>query len=174
MGAKSASLRHPAAVGAQGRMAHHLHSLDAEPAGQRRAAKRATGRDAESATRESSLQTQLQISFRNMESSPTAEEHVRERVAKLEHFYDRVVACRVVIEQHHRHQQQGRLFHVRVDVSIPGRTIVVNRDPAEHHAHEDCLVAIRDAFDAAERLLEDHAKRMHGQVKTHVEPGSPR
>lgn len=115
------------------------------------------------------MQTLLQISFRNMEASPSVEQHVRDRAAKLEHFHDRIIACKVVIEQHHRHHRQGRLFHVRLDVSMPRHTIVINRDPAEHHAHEDCLVAVRDAFDAAERLLEDYAKRLHGQVKTHKE-----
>jgi hypothetical protein len=30
----------------------------------------------------------------------------------------------------------------------PGRVMTVGRDPAEHHAHEDVHVAIRDAFGA--------------------------
>jgi hypothetical protein len=41
---------------------------------------------------------------------------------------------------------------------VPGREIVVGREPA-NHAHDDMNVAIRDAFDAARRQLEDVARR---------------
>ena len=112
----------------------------------------------------------LQISFRNMESSELVERQVRERFAQLETFYDRLISCRVVVEKaNQKQQQQGRLFHVRVDLVAPGREIVVRRGPAEHHAHEDAHVAVRDAFDAARRQLEDHVRRMDNRVKAHEE-----
>jgi ribosomal subunit interface protein len=112
----------------------------------------------------------LQISFRNMDPSSACEDQVRGRVAELDKFYDRIIACHVVLEEQHRHHQQGRIFHVRVDLVVPGREIVVRRDPGEHHAHEDMHVAIRDAFDAVRRQLEDHVRRMDNQTKTHEEP----
>ena len=37
-----------------------------------------------------------------------------------------------------------------------------------NHAHDDVYVAIRDAFDAAVRQVEDHARRMRGDTKTHT------
>ncbi len=110
----------------------------------------------------------LQLSFRNMESSESVERQVRERFAQLETFFDRLISCRVVVEKaHQKQQQQGRLFHVRVDLVAPGREIVVRRGPAAHHAHEDAHVAVRDAFDAARRQLEDHVRRMDNRVKAH-------
>jgi cold shock CspA family protein len=72
-----------------------------------------------------------------------------------------------VVERPHRQHHKGTLFHVRIDLRVPGRELVVNRDPTEHHAHEDVYVAIRDAFDAARRQLEDHAREMRGGVKSH-------
>ena len=51
-----------------------------------------------------------------------------------------------------------------------GSEIVVGRDPEAHHAHEDVYVAIRDAFDATRRLLEDHVRRGRGEVKLHGVP----
>jgi len=62
------------------------------------------------------------------------------------------------------------LFHVRVDLKVPGREIVVGRDPAANRGHEDIYVAIRDAFDAAQRLLEDHARQVRRDVKLHAVP----
>ncbi|HZP42154.1 MAG TPA: HPF/RaiA family ribosome-associated protein [Candidatus Binatia bacterium] len=116
------------------------------------------------------MQIPLQVTFRNMPRSPAVEAAVRERADKLEEFHGRVTGCRVVIEAPHRRHRQGTLYHVRVDLTVPGREIVVSREPAAHHAHEDVYVAIRDAFDAARRQLEDHVREQRGATKLHEPP----
>lgn len=113
------------------------------------------------------MQVPLQISFRNLASSPAVEAKVRERVEELEQFYNRITSCHVVIEAPSRHHKEGRLYHIRVDLMVPGREIVVKRDPSEHHAHEDIYVAVRDCFDAVRRQLEDHVRRQRGDSKHH-------
>lgn len=80
------------------------------------------------------------------------------------------MACRVVVEASTRRQLKGRLYHIRVDLTVPGREIVVKRNPPEHRAHEAILVAVRDAFDAARRQLEDHARESRGDTKAHDTP----
>ena len=120
------------------------------------------------------MHTWLQIAFRNMEPSPAIEAKIRERAEQLEQFFGRITSCRVVIEAPHRRQRQGQLYHVRVDLKIPGHEIVVKRDPAEHHAHEDVYVSIRDCFDAARRQLEDQVRRQRGDTKIHEVPGHGR
>jgi ribosomal subunit interface protein len=107
-----------------------------------------------------------------MDRSESVEAKVRERAAELEKFDARITSCRVVIEAANRRHQQGRLYHVRVDIGVPGGEIVVKRNPAEHHAHEDVYVAVRDAFDAARRQIEDHVRRRRGDTKSHGRPGS--
>jgi len=114
------------------------------------------------------MQLPVQVSFRNMPPSEAIETDVRERAAKLEAFFERITSARVVIEAPHRQHRQGKLYHVRIDIRVPGREIVVSREPAEHHAHEDAYVAIRDAFDAARRQLEDYAREVRGSVKAHA------
>jgi ribosomal subunit interface protein len=109
----------------------------------------------------------VQITFNGMDPSEAIEERIRERIDELSRFYDRIESCRVVVESGHRHHRHGRLRLLRIHLTVPGGEIVVNRDPAEHHAHEDVYVAIRDAFDAARRQLEDHVRRLRGDVKTH-------
>lgn len=111
------------------------------------------------------MQIPVQITFRDMEPSPAIEERVRERAAKLERFFDRITSCRVVIEEPHLHQHKGKLFHVRIDITVPGNELVANRNPSNNHGHEDVYVAIRDAFNAAERQLEDHARKLRIRVK---------
>lgn len=100
----------------------------------------------------------LQISFRGMDTSPATEALIRERAEKLDRFHDRITGCRVVVEASHRHQRKGRLYHVRVDLTVPGHEIVVGRERDDDHSHEDIKVAVRDAFDAARRQLEDHLR----------------
>ncbi len=107
----------------------------------------------------------LQITFHGLDPSPAIEAAVREHATRLERFSCDITSCRVLVEAPHRHHQQGNLFRLRIDLTVPGREIVVGRDPAEHHAHEDPYVAIRDAFDAARRQLEDHARIQRGAVK---------
>lgn len=121
------------------------------------------------------MQIPLQISFRNMTSSEAVAARIRERAEEIERFCDRITSCRVVVEAPHRHQHQGRIYHVRVDITVPGEEVVVKRDPSAHHAHEDVYVAIRDAFDAARRQLEDHVRRrFHGERKSHEAPSTGR
>lgn len=116
------------------------------------------------------MQEPLRIAFRNLEAPAAIEEEIRKRVDELEEFFNRIIACNVVVEEHHRHHRQGGLYHVRIDLVVPEREIVVRREPPEHHAHEDLHVAIRDAFDAAQRQLQDHAREMRGDIKTHMAP----
>ena len=116
------------------------------------------------------MQVPLQITFRHMDSSEALAARISERAAELDRFFDRIISCRVAVEQQSARHQQGNLFHVRIDLNIPGREIVVGRDPAAHRAHEDPYIAVRDAFDAARRLLEDHVRERRGDVKMHAVP----
>ena len=108
----------------------------------------------------------LDISFRNMDPSPAVEERIREKAAKLERFYNRIVGCTVVVEAPHRHHHKGKLYSVHIDIRVPGKDLIVDRAKPLDPAHEDVYVAVRDAFNAAARRLEDHARRMRGDVKT--------
>ncbi len=104
----------------------------------------------------------LQITIRGIEHSDALETHIRDKADKLDEFFDRIMSCRVVVEVPHKHHHQGKQFTVRIDIGVPGSEIVVNRDHAE-----DVYVALRDAFDAAKRQLEDYARKIRGDVKTH-------
>ena len=114
------------------------------------------------------MQIPLQITFRDMEPSDAVEAKIREKAEKLDRFHDHIMSCRVVVEMPHQHHNQGKLFHVTVDITVPGSEIVANHASDQNHAHEDPYVAIRDAFDAAKRQLEDYVRRRRGQVKNHA------
>lgn len=113
------------------------------------------------------MQTPLRITFRHMEPSPVVEARVREHVERLERFHGRITGCHVVVEAPPAHRHKGAPFDVKIDLTVPGSEIRVRSERTEHEAHMDVYVALRDAFDAAKRLLQDHAREHRGDVKRH-------
>jgi ribosomal subunit interface protein len=102
--------------------------------------------------------TNPQIIWQNLVPSEEIEAKIRKHIAKLEKFADRLSDCRVVIEVPHRHHHQGNIYHVQINLTVPGGELVVNRQPAQQ-AHEDLNVAIRDAFESAERQLKEYTRQ---------------
>jgi ribosomal subunit interface protein len=113
------------------------------------------------------MQVPLQIAFHNLDRSESVTALIEEKVAWLERFYDRITGCRVVVEAPHRHRRQGKAYLVRIDLTVPGSEIVVNREASLHVQAQDLHIAIRDAFEAARRRLEDHVRKQRKEVKTH-------
>lgn len=112
------------------------------------------------------MQSPVQLTFRDFPPSPALSAHVEKRAAKLDTFFDRIVKCHVVIESPHRHSKHGQRFHVRIDLHVPGKELVVSRTPEE--AREDARAAVDDAFGDAERLLEEFSRQHAFDTKAHV------
>lgn len=106
-----------------------------------------------------------QITFKDVPRSDAVETAILEKVAKLEKRSDRIMGCRIALEAVQQRQHQGKLYSVRIDVTVPGGEIVIKREK-----NEDLYVAIRDAFDAATRKLDGHTERKRGDVKIHEAP----
>jgi ribosomal subunit interface protein len=115
------------------------------------------------------MQHPIQITFRGITPSPAIDARVRERAKKLERFYDRIMGCHVVLEAPHQHHRKGQIYSVTIDLTVPGGELVSESGGVDH-AHEDVFVAIRDAFDALARRLEDYARRQRGEVKPRPTP----
>ena len=111
------------------------------------------------------MATPIQINFRNLEHSPAIEASARKYAEKLTQQNADITSCRVTIESPHKHHYKGKLYHVVVDVRVPGKDLVVSRMPDDQHAHEDVYVAIRDAFDAARRRIREYTKMRRGRAK---------
>ncbi len=112
------------------------------------------------------MQIPLDIRFKDIPRSPALETIIREQVDKLEQVCSEIISCRVTVEAPHRHQNKGRIYHVVVDVNVPGKEIVVSHAQEDNHAHEDPYVAVNDSFRAATRRLKDYTKIRRGNVKT--------
>lgn len=93
-----------------------------------------------------------------MDPSPAVEQRIRDKVAGLVRFHDLITSCHVTVEAPHLHHQQGNIFSVHLDIHVPDKQLAYGRARHRDQGHEDVYVAIRDAFDAAERGLEQYAR----------------
>jgi ribosome-associated translation inhibitor RaiA len=118
------------------------------------------------------MQVPLQISFIDMDPSPALEAKIRERADKLEQFFAGLISCHVIVQGPHHHRSGGRHYAVHIHLQVPGRELDVSRDP-DDVPHGDAYVAVRYAFDAAARRLEDYARKRRGDVKRHERRTDP-
>ena len=105
------------------------------------------------------MQIPLQITFRGLSPMPSAGALITERASRLERFCDRIIRCHVTVGVPHRHHRSGRRYSVHIDITTPLGNILVTREPADSAASQQLGVAIREAFDAATRQLEEEAGR---------------
>lgn len=109
----------------------------------------------------------VQVTFRQVPESLAIKDLILTEAEQLDRYFSRIIGCRVLVESPHRSQRKGKLYHVRIEVKIPGKELVVKRDPGEHAAHTDVYLAIRDAFHEMRRQLQDYTKVRRGYVKHH-------
>ena len=114
---------------------------------------------------------QPQITFRNMGSSAALEARIRGLVQKLQRFSDQIIKCQVVVEApHHQRHEQGALFDFQVNIAVPGKEIVIGLTHSKDPAHANAYVALRDAFRAARRQLQEYERIRRQEVKSHSRP----
>lgn len=104
----------------------------------------------------------FQIVFHNIEQSTSISDAVNKRISKLQRFCDRILAGRVVLDSPHNNHHKGKVYSVGLEIHIPSKEVRVNQEQHDNHAHENLYVAIRDAFNAAERQL----KAIHKKHRT--------
>lgn len=116
------------------------------------------------------MQTPLELVFRHMEAAPHVESKARERTERLERYFGRIESCVVTVEAPHQHQRKGNQYEVKIRLRVPSGEITVDHEPGDVNAHADVLVAIRDAFDAAERQLRKWKQTHSGRPAEHAAP----
>lgn len=99
------------------------------------------------------MQVPVQVSFHGCDHSDVLNDDINKHAAKIEEYYGRITSCRVVVEAPHKSHTKGKLFHINIEISIPGIGQVIHNDRGNNPAHEDVYVAMRDAFKAIESQI---------------------
>jgi len=116
----------------------------------------------------------LQITFRHMDPSPALETRIRELASRLDKFSGQIMHCHVAVQPPSHHKHQGALYDFHIDITLPDTVIAIQHAHPADHAHEDPYVALRDAFKAVRRKIEDYERKRRGDVKSHTEPAHGR
>jgi len=117
------------------------------------------------------MESEPHIAFEGIDPSDAINARVVSEIGKLERLFGRITACRVIISKPQKRHRRGDLYAVSVHLTLPdGKDLHADRNPPKDHAHEDVYVAIRDAFSAARRQLQDEVRILRGKVKHHESP----
>jgi cold shock CspA family protein len=110
------------------------------------------------------MQRPLKITARDFNLNPAIEAEITRKVEDLDNYYERISGCEVTVGAPVRHHRKGGPFEVRVRLTVPNRELVANRQ-----FEEGLAAAVREAFDAIRRQLEDYVREQRGAVKAHEE-----
>lgn len=94
------------------------------------------------------------IMFENIEHSAALEVLALEEIQQLERVFPTLQSCHVTIDLPHKHQHHGIKYEVRIHLAVPGSELTI-----DHQSDDDAYVALRDAFMAARRRLQDFEGR---------------
>jgi cold shock CspA family protein/ribosome-associated translation inhibitor RaiA len=110
----------------------------------------------------------LQVTFRHMDPSPALEARIRDFASRFDKFSEHIMRCHVTVQPLSRRPHQGALYDFGIDITLPDKEIVMRRAHPADQAHESPYVALRDAFRAVRRQLEDYERRRRLDVKSHI------
>ena len=118
--------------------------------------------------RKGTMQTPVRIDFQGMVGNRQIRAAITKHLLQLEQRFGRITACRVVVKGPGAHHHTGGIYEVNIRLALPnGREVNVARSAQADERHSDLTFAINDAFKRARRRLQDHARRLQGQVKHH-------
>ena len=115
------------------------------------------------------MSNEFQVVFHNIDQSDALNESVQKRIEKLRRFSSDIIGGRVVLDSPHNNLHKGKVYSVAIEIHTATKPVVVTQEQHDNHAHEDLYVAIRDAFNAAERQLKSVDKK-HRKEAIHKNP----
>jgi ribosome-associated translation inhibitor RaiA len=114
------------------------------------------------------MQVRPEISFPNSETSEVIRSEIEKQVQHLEKLHGRITSCKVAVIAPPARHRTGGLFKIDIRIAMPGHEdILVTKSHGDAREREHVMVAIKDAFAAAQRQIEDAVRKMRGDAKSH-------
>ena len=108
------------------------------------------------------------ISFPDFEPSAAVSTDIQHYMSRLEKYSDRIVSCHVTVRAPQK-KSRTHIYHIHVQLLLPGEEIVVTREPEKNYDHSNIHLAVRDAFKAVENQL----RSLHSRRSDHKGPQMP-
>ena len=99
------------------------------------------------------MKSAVDVVYRDIDCSASLNEVITKKLEKLNRYSEQAVQGRVVLDTPHNHKHKGNQFRASIEIDVKGRPITVTQ------ARESIHVAIRDAFDNAERKIKQLSTR---------------
>jgi cold shock CspA family protein/ribosome-associated translation inhibitor RaiA len=116
------------------------------------------------------MEVPLDVTYRNVEKTPSIDDLIATKVEKLEEVCDHITACHIAVERAHTHPSHGSPYRVRINLTVPpGHELAIAKNPSEGVQYESLESVMRDAFDAARRQLRDLNEIQQNNTKEHPE-----
>ncbi|MBI5431748.1 MAG: RNA polymerase subunit sigma-54 [Planctomycetes bacterium] len=114
------------------------------------------------------MQVPTRVMFDGIGRSEALEALCLRAALKLERFHDHMTSCSVIVTRPHRRHVQGDAWEIRVHVLLPTGEIVTRATATETADRRNLGPALRRAFHAARRRIQDVLRRQRGDIKTHA------
>jgi ribosome-associated translation inhibitor RaiA len=110
---------------------------------------------------------QPDIQFIRIAPSAALTSLIEDHVLKLNHYFDNIQSCRVVISTPHRHHRH-KYFHTSIHLHVPRHVLIVDQEPEKNQTHMDAYQSVNDAFAAITKQLETYVCKARGKIKNHA------
>lgn len=99
------------------------------------------------------MKAAVDVVYRDLDSSDALNEIILKKAGKLSRFSDKIIHSRVVLDTPHNHKTKGKQFRASIELDIKGHPIAITQTDESIH------VAVRDAFENAERKVKQLAQK---------------
>lgn len=93
------------------------------------------------------MRTPNSVVYRNLDASEALNTVIDKKFNRLNKFAKHIQHGRVVLDAPHKHKHKGRDYRASIELEVEGQPITICQDSPSIH------IAVRDAFNAAERKL---------------------
>lgn len=115
------------------------------------------------------MQEEPEVTFKNMDASPTLEARMQERIDRLERFHHGIVGCRVVVQEAHKSAASGKNpLRIDLEVQIPGDLLHASGEEEIRETKDNTGNLVTRVFEAMEHQLDAAVARAKRRVKAHT------
>ncbi|TVP58997.1 MAG: HPF/RaiA family ribosome-associated protein [Gemmatimonadales bacterium] len=103
-----------------------------------------------------------EIAFRGVEPTDSLKELILDGIDGLEKVYPRLVSCRTMIADDTPDRRTGNSYRVRLEIGIPGKSLVVDESPTGGGDPRPLGQTVKDAFKTGSKLLKKEKEMQRG------------
>jgi len=105
------------------------------------------------------MASRLSVRFHNVPNLSVLREAAEARAARLSSRHPQILGFNVVFEKPHNRRRKGNGIKARVEVVVPGKTLVLSKHADGYGTTQDGLAALDAAFSAAEHAVKARLER---------------